>query len=188
MPWSRPPYTSSRTTAAALAMHGGIGAGIVGDLQPALDDVHRAGAMRQHRQHLRLVHQFGLRHADGDLDPHGIRRAAPPHRRCSANCATAHRAARAPPPWCSRRRGCRCPCRSAAPCVSRPCPFPPMLKPTSAPHLAAPSRPRAPRRRTRHRAAAPPRPSARDASPDRCQAAARPSPARAPRASDAAAP
>ena len=62
------------------------------------------------------------------------------------------------------------------------------VTPTPAPHLAAPSRPHAPRRRTMHRVAAPRPPSVRDASRDRCRAAVRPSPAPAPRASAAAAP
>jgi len=65
------------------------------------------------------------------LSPDAARRWSPPpashrhpgraHPRRSTNCATERRAGRAPPPWCNRRRGYRCPCRFAAPCASGPC-------------------------------------------------------------------
>jgi hypothetical protein len=42
----------------------------------ALDDLHRAGAVRQHRQHLGRVDLVGLWHADQDLDHHVVARLA----------------------------------------------------------------------------------------------------------------
>ncbi len=63
---------SSQTTAAALAIMVEPVPSSFGNFQPAIDHCHRPGAVRQHRQDLLLVHLFRTRHADGDLDLHGV--------------------------------------------------------------------------------------------------------------------
>jgi hypothetical protein len=66
--------TSSRTTACGVGDHRQIGAGVIGNFQPAFDHIHGSGAVWQDRQNGLLVHPIGARDADRDLDLHRIDR------------------------------------------------------------------------------------------------------------------
>ena len=53
-----------------------IGARIVWNFEPAFDDPHGPGAVRQHRQNRLPVDSVGARNADRDLDLHRVDRQA----------------------------------------------------------------------------------------------------------------